>query len=64
MLSLKEPLYMIEGKTVEYLACEDLYRTPSEMKDAMKKMLKATNVPEEVWKEFLGEDFWSPYAIN
>ena len=36
---------------------EDLESMPSEMQAKMKKLLKDSNVPMEVWKEIFGEDF-------
>mgnify|MGYP003083850564 CR=1 FL=1 len=36
---------------------EDFASMPPEMQEAMKKMLKASDVSGEVWKEIFGEDF-------
>ena len=36
---------------------EDFASMPPEMQEAMKKMLKASGVSGEVWKEIFGEDF-------
>lgn len=36
---------------------EDLASMPPDMQEAMKKMLKDSGVPDEIWKEIFGEDF-------
>lgn len=36
---------------------EDLASMPPEMQEKMKKMLKASNVPDEIWAEIFGEGF-------
>lgn len=36
---------------------EDFASLPPQMQNAMKKLLKNTNVSEEVWKDIFGEDF-------
>lgn len=47
----------VSKEQADQIMREDFASMPPQMQNAMKKMLKSTNVSEEVWKDIFGEDF-------
>lgn len=60
--SIDEMRELVERHDVSQDAVDNAMRADfasmsPEMQEAMKKMLKASDVPGEIWKEIFGEDF-------
>lgn len=62
MYNVKEMRELIERHEVSREAAdramrEDLASMPPEMRQAMKRMLKESDIPDEIWRGIFGEDF-------